>query len=127
MESRQLFWSLGQIGHVLFYVIAIAAMAAFAWGFVRHILKYRRCAALPFKLDLAGGIKRMVADLLSHRTLRRRDRYAGVAHSAIFFSFVLLLIGTATITLEYDITRPLFGFEFWYGRFYLVFSLVLDL
>lgn len=127
METRELFWSLGQVGHALFYAIAIAAMAGFAWGFLRHILKYRRGAALPFKLDLAAGIARMAADVLSHRTLRRRDRYAGAAHAAIFFSFTLLLIGTATITLEYDITRPLFGFEFWYGRFYLVYSLVLDL
>lgn len=127
METRQLFWSLGQAGHVLFYVVAIAAMAAFAWGFLRHILKYRRGAAVPFKLNFADGLRRMVVDVLSHRTLRRRDRYAGAAHAAIFFSFVLLLIGTATITLEYDITKPLFGVAFWHGRFYLVYSLVLDL
>jgi len=127
METRELFWSLGQAGHALFYVVAIAAMAAFAWGFLRHVLKYRRGTALPFRLDLARGIGRMLRDVLSHRTLRRRDRYAGAAHAAIFFSFVLLLIGTATITLEYDITRPLFGFEFWYGGFYLIYSLVLDL
>lgn len=127
METRQLFWGLDQVGHVLFYVIAIVAMATFALGFLRHVQKYRRGTALRFRLDLAAGIKRMLADVLSHRTLRRRDRFAGAAHAAIFFSFVLLLIGTATITLEYDITKPLLGFEFWHGWFYLVFSLVLDL
>jgi Fe-S oxidoreductase len=57
----------------------------------------------------------------------RRDKSAGRAHGLIFFGFVLLFIGTATITLEYDILEPLFGVKFWYGNFYLLFSLVLDL
>jgi len=38
----------------------------------------------------------------------------------------LLFIGTSTITLQYDFLEPLFGIRFWYGDFYLVFSLVLD-
>ena len=28
--------------------------------------------------------------------------------------------------MEYDILEPLFGIRFWYGKFYLIFSLVLD-
>ena len=57
----------------------------------------------------------------------RRDKSAGRAHGLIFLGFVLLFIGTSTITLEYDILEPLFGVKFWYGSFYLLFSLVLDL
>jgi Fe-S oxidoreductase len=51
---------------------------------------------------------------------------AGAAHRLIFYGFLLLFIGTATITLDYDILGPLFGVHFWYGKFYLWFSLVLD-
>ena len=68
----------------------------------------------------------MVASVLSHRTVERRDPAAGGAHRLIFYGFVLLFPGTATITLEYDILEPLFGIRFWHGEFYLVFSLVLD-
>ena len=64
--------------------------------------------------------------MLSHRTVDRRDPAAGGAHRLIFYGFVLLFLGTATITLEYDILEPLFGIRFWHGEFYLVFSLVLD-
>ncbi len=64
--------------------------------------------------------------MLSHRTIDRRDPAAGGAHRLIFYGFVLLFLGTATITLEYDILEPLFGIRFWHGEFYLVFSLVLD-
>jgi Fe-S oxidoreductase len=68
----------------------------------------------------------MSAKVLSHRTIGRRDAAAGWAHRLIFYGFLLLFLGTATITLQYDILEPLFGIRFWYGDFYLVFSLVLD-
>ena len=34
---------------------------------------------------------------------------------------------TSTITLQVDITEPLFGLKFWYGDFYLWFSLIADM
>ena len=68
----------------------------------------------------------MIAILLNHRMIKRRDRPAGEAHRLIFYGFVLLFLGTSTITLDYDILGPLFGVHFWHGEFYLWFSLVLD-
>ncbi|CDM25051.1 Fe-S oxidoreductase [Castellaniella defragrans 65Phen] len=127
METRELFWALPSSGLFFFYVIGIAAMGAAVLGVARSILKYARGRASPVPLDLWRGVRRMVADMLTHRTVRRRDRYAGMAHAGIFFGFVLLFIGTSVITLDYDIVRPLFGVSFWKGGFFLVFSLVLDL
>jgi hypothetical protein len=69
----------------------------------------------------------MVGKVLSHRTVDRRDHAAGGAHRLIFYGFALLFLGTATITLQYDILEPLFGIRFWQGKFYLIFSLVLDI
>jgi len=68
----------------------------------------------------------MAALVLTHRTIERRDPAAGRAHRLIFYGFALLFLGTATITLQYDILDPLFGVRFWQGGFYLIFSLVLD-
>lgn len=127
METRELFWSLTHNSVVLFYIVGFSAIAVFLWGIWRHVAKYRRGAARTSATDLWAGIRRMVTDLLTHRTLRRRDRYAGWAHAGIFFGFVLGAIGTSIITLEYDILYPLFGIRFWKGDFYLIFSLVLDL
>ena len=127
METRELFWSLTLNAKVLFYVIGFLAIAVFLWGLWRHIAKYRRGAPHASLTELWDGIGRMVVDLLTHRTLKRRDRYAGYAHMGIFFGFVIAAIGTAIITLEYDILYPLFGVRFWKGDFYLVFSLILDL
>lgn len=69
----------------------------------------------------------MVTALATHNTLGRRDRPAGRAHALIFFGFGVLFIGTATITLDYDILQPLFGVAFWNGGFYLAFSPAPDL
>lgn len=127
METRELFWSLSHSAVLLFYAIGFCAIALFLWGAWRHYAKYRRGASHASVTELAAGVRRMVTDLLTHRTLVRRDRYAGYAHAGIFFGFVIAALGTAIITLEYDILYPLFGIRFWNGDFYLLFSLVLDL
>ena len=110
----------------LFYVLGYAAIAVFLYGFYVQIRKYRRGAAL----SLEGGLWRRMGDMtvkvLSHKTIGCRDAAAGAAHRLIFYGFMLLFAGTATITLEYDILEPLFGLRFWQGEFYLVFSLILD-
>ncbi len=127
METREVFWGLDTSQLVLFYGFGVVAMAVFAWGVWRHISKYRRGAPLGQSPDIIGGIKRMVGDVLSHRTLRRRDTMAGIAHGGIFLGFLLGFIGTALIFLETDILKPIFGLTFWKGWFYLGFSLLLDL
>ena len=110
----------------LFYVLGYAAIAAFAYGAYVQVRKYRRGAALALDGGLARRLGDMVGLVLTHRTIERRDPAAGRAHRLIFYGFALLFLGTATITLQYDILDPLFGVRFWQGGFYLIFSLVLD-
>ena len=111
---------------VTFYIAAIGAIVAFGYGCYVQLRKYRRGQALSFS-GIADGLRNMVEELLSHRNIKRRDQSAGKAHGLIFFGFALLFIGTATITLEYDILAPITGWKFWYGSFYLWFSLIVDL
>jgi Fe-S oxidoreductase len=111
----------------LFYLLGYAAIAVFCYGVYVQIRKYRRGAALHLEGGLWTRSGAMLCAVFSHRTIDRRDPAAGGAHRLIFYGFLLLFAGTATITLEYDILEPLFGIRFWHGRFYLVFSLVLDI
>jgi Fe-S oxidoreductase len=110
----------------LFYLLGYAAIAVFCYGVYVQIRKYRRGAALKLEGGLWARFGAMLSSVFSGRTVDRRDPAAGAAHRLIFYGFVLLFAGTATITLEYDILEPLFGIRFWHGEFYLVFSLVLD-
>jgi Fe-S oxidoreductase len=110
----------------LFYVAGYAAIGIFFYGVYVAIRKYRRGAPERLEGSLWARFGWMAESLLSQRTVTRRDHAAGGAHALIFYGFVLLFLGTSTITLEYDILEPLFGTRFWHGSFYLWFSLVLD-
>lgn len=112
---------------VSFYAAGIAALGSFAYGTYAQIRKYRRGARSGAWSPFWPRFMEMARTVLSHRTIKRRDAPAGITHSWIFFGFVLLFIGTSVITLEYDILEPLTGLTFWYGSFYLVFSLVMDI
>jgi len=111
----------------LFYAFGYSAIAVFIYGCYVQIRKYRRGQPDPSWGNFLIRFGSMVVTMLTHRTIKRRDPAASSAHALIFFGFILLFIGTATITLEYDIIEPLFGVRFWKGTFYLWFSLVLDI
>jgi len=124
--TRVLFEDFAPAAITAFYLIAAAAIAVFGFGVYVGVRKYRRGTAAALEGGLLARFGTMIGTVLSHRTVAYRDRAAGAAHRLIFYGFVLLFIGTSTITLDYDILGPLFGAHFWYGTFYLWFSLVLD-
>jgi len=127
METRELFSGFTSNEILFFYIIGLSAVSICLVGFWFHVAKYLRGSRLRTSVDFMTSAKKMIVDLMSHRTLKRRDTYAGVAHAAIFFGFGIAFIGTSIVTLEYDILEPLFGITFWKGNFYLLFSLVVDL
>jgi Fe-S oxidoreductase len=124
--TRILFEDFHPLAVTVFYAIGYAAIGMFCWGTWIQIRKYRYGTAHAYTGTLLTRFRAMSASVISHRTIARRDHAAGAAHRLIFFGFVLLFLGTSTITLEYDILKPLFGMRFWFGDFYLWFSLVLD-
>src|SRR5579872_1737233 len=124
--TRVLFEDFAPAAVALFYGVAAAAIAVFGYGVYMQVRKYRRGAAAALPGGIAARFATMVATVLSHRTIARRDRPAGAAHRLMFYGFALLFLGTSTITLDYDILGPLFHVHFWRGAFYLWFSLALD-
>jgi Fe-S oxidoreductase len=124
--TRVLFESFPSAAVAAFYGIGYAAIGLFVWGAWVQIRKYRHGQAVALDGDWGGRLASMTSAVLSHRTIERRDAGAGGAHRLIFYGFALLFLGTSTITVEYDVLRPLTGGRFWYGDFYLWFSLVLD-
>src|ERR1700677_865652 len=81
----------------LFYAIGYSAIAVFLYGVYVQVRKYRRGAPAGIPLNLFSRLESMIAILLNHRMIKRRDRPAGEAHRLIFYGFVLLFLGTATL------------------------------
>jgi Fe-S oxidoreductase/electron transfer flavoprotein alpha/beta subunit len=127
VEAREVFWGLGTQQLIMFYVIGIASMGMFAYGFYYHVAKYARGRTLGAPLDLPRRFLRMVLDVFSQRTVARRDRSAGLAHAGIFYGYFFGFIATTLYFIEIDIVRPLTGITFVKGNTYLIMSLLLDL
>ena len=126
--TRTLFEAFPAWMTVSFYIVTILAIGMFFRGSFVEIRKYLRGRSESVEgVRSWTRVKSMIATVLSQRSMHRRDPGAGFAHGHIFYGFVLLFLGTATITLEYDILEPLTGLTFWHGSFYLWFSLVLDI
>jgi len=125
--TRVVFENLSSAELVVWYTLVAISTAILFYGIYQLYKKYRMgSSAKVFDLAFTESLARLKS-ILTHSAIRRRNGWVGYAHMAMFYGFVVLFIGTVTITLEHDITRPLFGFQFWYGRFYLVFSLLLEL
>jgi Fe-S oxidoreductase/electron transfer flavoprotein alpha/beta subunit len=127
VESRPLFWSINTQQLIMFYMFGSASILIFIYGAYTHIAKYARGKSLSEPLALHDRIGRALQDIFSHRTLRRRDNAAGLAHTGIFYGYLFGAIATTLYFIQIDILKPLTGITFVQGKFYLVMSLLLDL
>jgi Fe-S oxidoreductase/nitrate reductase gamma subunit len=127
-KTREVFWDFEPALEVLWYVLAALSALVFLYGVARPVVKYGRGRreGLPRRSELPGRIRDALRILLSHVTVKRRDGYAGFAHAAIFYGFLVLFIGTVILAVNTDLTEPFFGWRFFDGDFYLGYSIVLD-
>jgi Fe-S oxidoreductase/nitrate reductase gamma subunit len=119
--GREVFGNIPDAIVLVFYV----GVAVFLWLafhlFALRATSWRRGG----QDDRTGHWRRRLARLydgLAMKTLLR-DRRAGVMHSMIYFSFIVLFLGT--VTLEIDHLMP-GNLKFLRGNFYLGYSAVLD-
>jgi len=126
METRETFAGLSdwQIG--LWYGLIAVSTAIFAWGVLRLVLKYRSGRGDLPRDRLVHRVARTVRIVLAHTWIKRRDGVAGLAHAMIFYGFVVLFIGTGILAFQDDFAKPILGWDFWQGPFYLGYSLFLD-
>lgn len=120
--TRQVFRGLSQAQVVVFYAAALLTVASIAWATYAAVAKYRRGQrGAPGggggRPDPWGALRRIAGNV----TVGRRNLLVGVAHFALFWGFLVLFAGTCILTIETD--TPL---HFFYGRFYLWYSLALD-
>src|SRR5207245_3481677 len=126
-ETRQTFAGLAHWEIVFWYVLIVVSTAIFFAGVAQLVLKYRRGRRGPLELRGAGRrAARAAAIVFTHRWIKRRDPLAGIGHALIFYGFLALFAGTAILAFQDDVAKPLLGFDFWRGSFYLGYSLVLD-
>jgi hypothetical protein len=126
--TREVFPQFGLGWELAFYFLAFLAVLVFLTGIYLRVRKYRRGRAAYRFNRLGSRLLHALQIVARNATLTRNDLYAGLAHLAIMWGFVVLFLGTAILTIDYDVVRPVHpAWRFWKGDFYLWYSLVLDL
>ena len=128
--TREVFEGLSFEAEVIFYLLTALATLIFLAGIGLRLRKYlrgRREDRVGSLGDFLGRAVLGVRAAATNETVRRRDVYAGVFHAAIMWGFIVLFIGTVILTIETDIVG-IFApeYRFFWGPFYVVYSLVLD-
>lgn len=128
--SRPVFWHFTVGLRVLWYVLAVLSVVVFFYGFAGPFLNYRRgCGGTwpPFPWrEAPGRLITAARVVISHTSIKRRDRLAGWGHHAIFGGFVVLFIGTVVLAFDTDLTEPVFGWSYFHGGFYLAYKEALN-
>ena len=123
--SREVFWNISNT--FILYSLFVVLLIILIYGVNRRIRLWRQ-GKPDNRFD--RPVRRLLAVLkygmAHHRILK--ESYPGLMHVAIFIGFIVLTIGTATVSFDYDVWRILFGQQsFLRGSFYLYFSLILEL
>jgi Fe-S oxidoreductase len=129
VETREVFWNVSPLGELTFYLLALIAIAIFAYGIYRHIRRILQGRKVSFTVrPLRAKLSAALASIAANKTIVRHDAPAGAMHLLIMWGFIVLFIGTVIVTIEYDLFQKILGlaYGFWVGPFFLGYELVLD-
>jgi Fe-S oxidoreductase/nitrate reductase gamma subunit len=119
IPTREIYWNIP--GHNLLYLLFATSLIIFAYGFYRRYRLWR----LGQPENRSGHFRKRLLALLKDglgQVAVLRDTAPGLMHFFIFGGFVILTIGTILVFIQAD-----FSVRILFGRFYLWYSLVLDL
>ncbi|NHN46121.1 4Fe-4S dicluster domain-containing protein [Halostella sp. JP-L12] len=125
--TRETFWTISEVGEVVFYYLAAVAILMFLYGVYARFARYARGTEDWFERlnDLPGRVVAATKIVFSNQKQFDRDLYGGLMHAFIFWGFLTLLIGTTILGIDMDVARKI-GDSFWTGDFYLAYSLTMD-
>jgi len=129
VPSRPTFWNIPAWSEILQYLLGAGVVVFIVWVVIRHIRCWRKGTREPVpRLGaevLKQALERLARFVLTPQRLRS-DPYAFITHLGLFWGMVLLALGTAIATIDWDVFHLIFGVRLLQGAFYRVFELVLD-
>lgn len=125
MPIRETFWNIPHWAEIAQYVVGLLAVFIFLLGSAmrfRKLAKGRESPSFDHLLQRVWGV--VIQAIGQVRTAR--DPYPGIMHLMIFWGMAALVLGTALATIDWDVTRLFFDFQFLTGWIYVLYELVLD-
>lgn len=117
--TREIYWNIS--GHNLVYVAFVIALVVFTYGFYRRFRLWRLGRPEARAGQTGKRLWAMFRDGIAQAAVLR-EKGPGLVHLALYTGLIILTIGTFLVLLQAD-----FNLRILFGRFYLWYSLVLDL
>lgn len=128
---RPTFWNIPPWLQVTLYVGGLIAVLIFAYGAYRHLQLWRVGQGEFDRRALTAQLAAKLRNFFTLGVLTKKvvgeNQPAGIMHANLMWGMILLFIGTALATIDWDIARLLFGFRILQGGFYFLYKFVLDL
>ncbi|MFQ5919284.1 MAG: heterodisulfide reductase-related iron-sulfur binding cluster [Thermoplasmata archaeon] len=117
------------VGEEVFLPMMISfaiALAIFLVGLFLRWRTWRRVKRANPQESVLGRMRMLIRVGLLQRKVVHQV-YAGLLHTLIYTGFLVLLLGTILVALDFDIAIALFGAPFLVGTTYIVFEVVLEI
>ncbi len=134
--TRETFGNISPASQTAFYVLAVAAMAVFAYGVWLRFRLWRRGQSIGLRQQLTGGLEQLLRNfqpgfrrLLVEGLGQQRVRGRGLpswAHGLMFAGFMMLFLGTVLLEIDHLAEMVSEHLHFHQGLYYVVYEFTLD-
>ncbi len=122
---RDNFWNIPDAAKIALYVgMALATLALF-YGLLRRMSLYTQGQPTQRLDHLPRRVGRVMVHVLGQLRIARQT-FGGFMHLFLFWSFMVLLMGTTLATIDADFMEP-FGYKLLRSDFYLFYEFALDI
>lgn len=126
---REIFWNIDTFPKIIFYILALATIALFIYGFLLRVFLWRKGKKDDEKIDYISNILGALKQIFLQAKVIR-ETFPGLSHLFLFYGFLLLFTGTVLVLIEYDVGHLILGLKEYFmlkGSFYIIFSFTLEL
>jgi len=124
--TRPLMWNISNVW--VMYLLFVIAVAVFAWGAYCRIQFWRQGKSDAERLsDWGKRLKVLLREVFLQKQVRNSN-YPAILHCLVFYSFIVLVVTTLIVMVEYD-AGHLFGVQLnlFKGWVYVFFSVASEL
>ncbi|MBI4731037.1 MAG: hypothetical protein HY781_02720 [Chloroflexi bacterium] len=126
MPIRDTFWNIPHWAETAQYILALLTAIVFLYGVTRRVLRWRKGRSEKRPGNFGARLWSIVTQVFGQRRTLE-EKYPGLMHFTIFWGMLVLAIGTALATIDWDVTHLFFGFQILTGWIYVVYELILDI
>lgn len=124
---RPTFWNIPELLQIAIYLSATLTVAFFAYGFYLHVWVWRRGKG-KFSFDhLWQRVINFATFGVATRKVALDKQPEGVMHLNVMWGIVILFVGTALATIDWDVTRLFFNVRILQDGFYFFYKVILDI